>query len=380
MEVVGYVLRIALKMLFGDKMKFLTLVVGLTFTCFLLTQQGSIFCGLMLRTASNIFETASPIWVIDPTANSFNDVVDLKISEVARVRSVEGVQYAVPMSLHGAIAQSDNGQTATIQVVGVDDESLIGLPAGLQKGRYEDLNQPNAVIISKTRSERYGSPEIGDEFEINDHRVKVVGVIDSKKTFAPFPVLYTAISRVQSLMPDKQRIVSFILVKPKAGVDEVALCEKITENTGLKAIRLWDFVFSTMKFWAANTGIPINFGTNVVMVLIIGTVISAQTLYAFMLENIRQFGTFKAIGITNGQLIRMVLMQSITVGLIGYGLGVGGASLFGLFLPTNSQLAYYTPPHLIVIVLILVMGFCLIASVLSLYRVLRIDPAIVFRG
>ena len=181
-------LRIALKMLFGDKMKFMTLVVGLTFTCFLLTQQGSIFCGLMLRTASNIFETGAPIWVIDSTASSFNDVVDLKLSEVARVRSVSGVQWAVPMSLHGAIAQSDEGKTAAVQIVGVDDESLIGLPAGLKDAHYEDLNQPNAVIISKTRSERYGAPQVGDEFEINDHRVKVVGIIDSKKTFAPFPV------------------------------------------------------------------------------------------------------------------------------------------------------------------------------------------------
>jgi putative ABC transport system permease protein len=373
-------LRIALKMLFGDKMKFMTLVVGLTFTCFLLTQQGSIFCGLMLSTASNIFETGAPIWVVDSTATSFNDVVDLKLREVARVRSVSGVKWAVPLSLHDSTAQSDEGKTTAVQVVGVDDESLIGLPAGLKDAHYEDLNQPNAVIIAKSRSERYGSPLLGDEFEINDHRVKVVGLLDSKESFSPFPIVYTAISRVQSLMPDKQRIVSFILVKPKAGVDATELCQKINEETGLKAIQLWDFVFSTMEFWAANTGIPINFGTNVLMVLIIGTVISAQTLYAFMLENIRQFGTFKAIGITNGELARMVFVQSITVGLIGYGLGVGMASLFGLLLPDAGPLAYYTPPPLIWIVLFLVMGFCVIASFLSLYRVLRIDPAIVFRG
>jgi putative ABC transport system permease protein len=126
--------RIALKILFGDTPKFLTLVIGLTFTVFLLTQQGSIFCGLMLRTAQNVFETGAPIWVIDKTASNYNDVVDLKLSEVARVRSVPGVEWAVPMSLHGGIAQNDKGETAAIQVVGVDDESLIGLPLGLVAG------------------------------------------------------------------------------------------------------------------------------------------------------------------------------------------------------------------------------------------------------
>jgi putative ABC transport system permease protein len=372
--------RIALKMLFGDTPKFLTLVVGLTFTVFLLTQQGSIFCGLMLRTAQNVFETGAPIWVIDKTASNYNDVVDLKLSEVARVRSVPGVEWAVPMSLHGGIAQSDKGETAAIQVVGVDDETLIGLPPGLTQGSYKALNQPNAVIISKSRSERYGSPSVGDEFEINDTRVRVVGILDSKKTFAPFPVIYTAVSRVQSLLPDKQRIVSFILVKPQAGINALQLCQHITASTGLKAIQLWDFVWSTMKFWAANTGIPINFGINVLMVLIIGTVISAQTLYAFMLENTRQFGTFKAIGIRNRQLVGMVLVQSLTVGFIGFGLGSGLAAGFGMLNPSTSPLAFYTPWQLVVIVFLLVVGFCLLASLLSLNRVLRIDPAIVFRG
>jgi putative ABC transport system permease protein len=372
--------RIALKMLFGDKAKFLTLIVALTFTAFLLLQQGSVFCGLMLRTAQNVFETGAPIWVIDKTANSFNDVVDLKLSEVARVRSVSGVDWAVPMSLHGAIAQSDDGKTAAVQVVGVDDESLIGLPPGLTQGSYFGLNEPNGVIISKTRSERYGSPEVGDEFEINDNRVKVVGILDSKKTFAPFPIMYTAISRVQRLLPDKQRIVSFILVKPKAGEDSTALCHAITDSTGLKAVQLWGFVWSTMKFWAENTGIPVTFGISVLMVLIIGTVITAQTLYAFMLENIRQFGTFKAIGIRTRQLVSMILLQSITVGLIGFGIGSGVAAMVGLLNPPTSPLAFYTPWQVVVIVFILVMSFCFLGSLLSLNRVLRIDPAIVFRG
>jgi len=373
-------LQIALKMLFGDRAKFLTLVIGLSFSVFLLVQQGSIFCGLMLRTAQNVFETGAPIWVIDPTASNFNDTVDMKTSEVARVRSLPGVLWAVPMTLQGGVAQSDKGETAAIQVIGVDDESLIGIPASLIEGKYEDLNQPGAVIISKARSERFGAPQVGDEFEINDNRVKVVGLIDSKKSFAPFPVLYTTMSRVQTLIPDKQRIVSFILVKEKPDVDRKALCRLIEVSTGLKAETLWEFVFSTMKFWAANTGIPINFGINFGMVLLIGTMISAQTLYAFMIENIKYFGTFKAIGITNRMLSKMVVLQSLTVGLIGYGIGIGIASLFGYFLPEGSPLAYYTPWQLLVIILFLVMGFCSLASLLSLNRVLRVDPAIVFRG
>jgi len=372
--------KIALKMLFGDKAKFLTLVVGLTFSVMLLTQQGSIFCGLMLRTASNVFETGAPIWVVDPKATSFNDVVDMKLSEVLRVRSIEGVKWAVPLALHGATAQSDKGDTGAVQIIGVDDESLIGLPSGMTTGSYKDINQPGAVIIAKGRSERYGSPELGDYFELNDQRVRVVGILDTKKSFSPFPILYTTINKIQQLFPEKKRPVSFILVKNEASMPVKQLCAKIEAETGLHAFTLWDFVFLTMKFWAANTGIPINLGINVVMVIIIGTVISAQTLYAFMLENVRQFGTFKAIGIENSMLAKMVLFQSLTVGVIGHGIGSGVISLLGLLNPPNSQLAFYTPPQLVAITFVLVCGFCLLAALLSIIKVLRIDPAIVFKG
>jgi putative ABC transport system permease protein len=272
--------QIALKMLFGDKAKFLTLVVGLTFSVMLLTQQGSIFCGLMLRTASNIFETGAPIWVVDPKATSFNDVIDMKLSEVLRVRSVDGVKWAVPLALHAASAQSDKGDTSAVQIIGVDDQTLIGLPTGMTKGRYEDINQPGAVIIAKGRSERYGSPDLGDYFELNDQRVKVVGILETQKSFSPFPIMYTTINKVQQLFPEKKRPVSFILVKNQTSISPEKLIEKINAETGLHAYGLWDFVFLTMKFWAANTGIPINLGINVLMVIIIGIGSNPLCVYA----------------------------------------------------------------------------------------------------
>jgi putative ABC transport system permease protein len=85
---------IALKMLFGDKVKFTTLVCGIAFSVLLIPQQGSIFCGLMLRTGSTIFDTGAPIWVSDPGATSLNNPVSLRTSELQRVKSIDGVAQA----------------------------------------------------------------------------------------------------------------------------------------------------------------------------------------------------------------------------------------------------------------------------------------------
>jgi putative ABC transport system permease protein len=135
-----------------------------------------------------------------------------------------------------------------------------------------------------------------------------------------------------------------------------------------------------MLYWGQNTGIPINFGITVILGIIVGAAITAQTLYTFMIENIKQLGTFKAIGISNGKLAGMVVLQGLTVGLIGFGIGSGLCALVGLINPRNSELAYFEPPELLIGGLLVVLTFCLLASLLSIRKVMTVDPALVFRG
>jgi putative ABC transport system permease protein len=136
-----------------------------------------------------------------------------------------------------------------------------------------------------------------------------------------------------------------IIVKPlKNRIEyhyfENELCKKIENETGLKAFTQKDFFLKTMAYWAQNTGIPINFGITVILGIIIGIAISIQTLYTFMVENMKQFGTF---GISNGELAMMIFLQSSFVAVIGYGIGVGLMAIMGLNVPRNGELAFYTP-------------------------------------
>lgn len=371
---------IALKMLFGDKVKFITLICGIAFAVLLITQQGSIFCGLMLRTGSTIFDTGSPIWVSDPGATSINNPVSLRTTELQRVRSVNGVAYAAPFSMQSTVAQADTGETGLVQLVGVDDETLMGIPRDLIHGSFQDLNTPDGVFVTTSRREYFGAPKLGDYFEINDHRVKVVGVLDANKNFTPFPSVYTTYSKALQILPPRSKYLSFILVTPEENIDEHELCKKIEKETNLKAFTQRDFFIRTMSYWAKNTGIPINFGITVILGIIIGIAISIQTLYTFMVENMKQFGTFKAIGISNGELVSMIFLQSSFVAVVGYGIGVGLMAIMGLNVPRNGELAFYTPYQLLIVAFILVFVFCSIASLVSIRQVLKIEPAIVFKG
>ncbi len=133
-----------------------------------------------------------------------------------------------------------------------------------------------------------------------------------------------------------------------------------------------------MQYYLLNTGIPINLGVTTLLGFLVGTAIAGQTFYNFTLENLRQFGTLKAMGLSNQRVAMMVLLQATVVGLLGYCLGVGAAAIFGV-LARGTELAFFTPWQLLPITGAAVVLICMLASLWSLWRVIRLEPAIVFR-
>jgi putative ABC transport system permease protein len=103
-------LFIALKMLFGDRVKFATLVVGITVSVLLIAQQTSIFSGLMKRFITNVTNAQADIWVTDPAIKFIDDVKLLADTDLARVRSIPGVAWAMPYSQRLTQVQLPSGQ------------------------------------------------------------------------------------------------------------------------------------------------------------------------------------------------------------------------------------------------------------------------------
>jgi putative ABC transport system permease protein len=130
----------------------------------------------------------------------------------------------------------------------------------------------------------------------------------------------------------------------------------------------------TVEYFMKNTGIPINFGIAVALGFIVGTAIAGQTFYNFTQDNLRHFGALKAMGAPNGMLLRMILLQAALDGL-----GVGAASLFG-FLLRGSELAFLLPWQLLLISATAVILICLASAFMAIHKVVKLEPAIVFKG
>jgi putative ABC transport system permease protein len=384
--------HIALKMLMGDRGKYLGIVMGLTFASLIMTQQPAIFIGLMTRSFSFVSDLGYPdIWVMDAKVQYVDDIKPLQDTELYRVRGVAGVEWAMPVFKGLLKARLEDGTFQTCIVIGLDDTTLIGGPPEMLAGKLQDLRRSDAVIVdldgatgklAKPPKVPGGKPtplKVGDTLELNDKRAIVVGIAKVTKTFQSQPVIYTTYSRAISFAPRERKLLSFVVVKAKAGQNLNELTKRIHAITGHAAYTQQEFKDLTVNYFLHNTGIPINFGISVTLGFIVGAAIAGQTFYNFTLENLRQFGVLKAMGASNGTLLRMILLQAILVGAIGYGMGVGLTALFGYSM-RNTILAFKFPWQLLVFSGVGVTLICIFAALLSIIKVIRLEPAIVFKG
>lgn len=380
---------VALKMLTGDSAKYLGIIFGVAFATLLMTQQSSIFCGLLLNTTSQIRDIeGAEIWVMDPGVRFVDDLKPLADSDLQRVRGVEGVDWAVRLYKGLARGRFEDGTFQQFILLGLDDASLVGAPKTMLLGSLADLRKPDAVVIDEA-GYRYLWPdqefEIGRVFEMNDRRAVIVGVCKASPTFQSFPIVYTRYSQATRFVPNERRLLSFVLAEPKPGVDAKTVCARIREQTELQAMTRDEFVWMTIDYYLKRTGIPINFGITILLGFIVGAAIAGQTFYLFTLENLKQFGALKAMGVTNLRIVGMSLLQAMVVGTIGYGLGVGGAALFGVWFSVTMAKkgvppAWYMTNYHLALSAAAVLVIVLLSSLVSIRKVLVLEPAIVFRG
>ena len=376
-------LRLALKMLYGDRAKYAMLICGLTFCSLLMTQQTSVFCGLMLWTTATLRNIRAPIWVTDAKVEQVNEVVALRDIEVDRVRSVPGVEWAVPLYWGILEARLKDGSFQQVQLTGLDTATMVGRPAKMTSGSIEDLRLPNAVIIDQVAVKKFKQKgikvAIGDSFEINDTEARVVGICESEQSFLGQPYVFTTYDRALAFAPKERKMLSFVLVQPKPGVPPAALVERIRKIPGLGAFTSDEFFRHTIQWYIRNTGIPVSFGTVVVLGVIVGIAIAGQTFYLFIHENLRFMAALKAMGAKTGTLARMVFLQAFAVGFVGYGLGVGIAAVFGFGVLKGGEPPFYLPWQILVFTGVVIVFICCLSALIGLLKIIRAEPAVVFK-
>lgn len=391
-------IRIALKMLVGDRLKYVALVAGLAFAALLVAQQASIFAGYAGRMTVWIRSNSThDLWVMDPQVQFSDDIKPLSDTALHRVRGVEGVLWAVPMYKGFLTARLPDGSLETVRLLGIDDATLVGAPPVMVEGRLEDLRQDRAALVhagqARTSLRLDATPpnerapvgpggralRVGDEITVNDSSLRVVGTYDAPAEFFWDPVLITTYSRALSIAPRQRKLATYVLAKVAPGRDVREVATRIESTTGHRARTHAEFSAITMRFLLTRTGILINFGLTVALGVVVGVLASAQTFFSFIVENTRHFGALKAMGASNTVIGGMIFAQAAVVGAVGFGIGIGLASLTGLF-AGEGALAFLMPWPIPVFSAVAIMGCCAFAGLISAARVFRLEPAAVFKA
>jgi putative ABC transport system permease protein len=360
-------------------------VFGVTFATLLMTQQVSIFMGILTRTGNQILEVRdADIWVMDNRVRYIDEAPGLQDIDLLRVRGVPGVAWAVRTYKGIVRARLDNGNTRNVRLTGLDDETLVGAPQEMIAGSVLDLERPDAVIVDKAGYEYMWGEEpykLGREFQLNDRRAVLVGVCKVAQPFFSDPIIYARYSQAARYVPRERNLMNYILVKTSEGLDQLELCRRIEEQTGRMALTRSQFFRKTVGYFLGSTGIPVNFGITITLGFIVGAAVTGQTLYLFIVENLKQFGALKAMGIPNHGILWMIVLQAVLVGGIGFGIGVG---LTALFFIATGNITHLAGLHMTWVALlgtgIAVVVIVVATSVISARRVLTLEPAIVFRG
>jgi len=373
-------LAIAWKNLIHDRVRLVVTLVGIVFALVLILVQVGLFLGF-LDTSSNIVgHSNADLWITAPSIPHVNGGAVLSENHRYLALGAPGVERVERYSVFFVNWKLPTGAQESVQVVGFHPDSDMGGPWNLTQGSVQDLWREDAVIIDELYRDKLGVKEIGQTFEINGRRARIVGFTRGIRSFTTSPYVYTTFKNSQNYIGLDERQTIYFLVRLSAGADaaavQTALQRRLPDVDVLTNAQMLD---RTKNYWLFGTGAGSTTIMGAVLGLIVGIVVVAQTLYAATMDHIREFGTLKAMGATNGHIYQVILAQAFMSGIAGYAIALGVALLVSKGAESGNA-PILIPPLVAAGAVLLALVMCAGASLISIRKATTIDPAMVFRG
>ena len=370
---------LARRNLFHDKVRLTVTLTGIVFAVVLVIVQLGLFLGFTSATSGLIHNSAADFWIVGQRVPYLERTVEFTERKLQQVRATPGVAIADKYVADFARWKRSDGQEANIFLLGFNPGTGQGGPWNLVAGRVADLDIPDAVIVDRIYQEKLGVTRIGQRVEINGLRARVVGFTQGIRSFTTSPYVFTSFKNAQRFGGLRDDQTHYILVKATSGADLLQL------QTALRA-RLQDvdvhttaeFARMTTVYWMFTTGAGVAVLIAALLGLVVGVVIVAQTIYATTMDHIREYGTLKAMGATNRYIYRVIIEQAVTSAVIGYVL----ALVVSFFVVRGSEgggAAILLPWQLAAGMAVLTVLMCIGAAMVSINKVTKIDPAMVFK-
>lgn len=374
-------LKIAAKNLLHEPVRLIVTLVGVMFSVILMLVQTGFYIGFFKNTAQIIDITEGDVWVAAPNTINFDSAKAIPISKYYKVKEIEGVLWARKLVNTWGLLKLENGSSQSVQLIGIDPETGTGGPREMAEGSVADLRMPNTIIMDESSLSRLGNPPVGSRFEILGRKAKLAGICRGIRSFTTYPIAFTSLSTVRDYSAlYRSGEITFVVCKVRDGYDPAEVAERMRWIGGVDVYTSREFSRKVSMYWMTSTGMGIAIGIMVLLGFVVGLVIVAQTIYSSTMEHLREFGTLKALGATNFEVSRIVIVQAVSLGMIGYLIGMAVVMYLRPNLFEKINVTVLLPPEAYVVMGLVAMAMCLTASILSIRRIYRVDPVTVFRA
>jgi len=369
---------LARRNLFHDKVRFLVTLTGIVFSVGLATVQLGLFYGFLTTTSHVIAKSQADLWITSRGVGHLEAGMAFPERKVYQVLGTPGVARAERQIVQFGVWRLPSGADEAILLVGFNPDAGMGGPWNITEGNLEDLKADDTVFVDELYRDKLSVTHIGQTVEIRGYRARVVGFTRGIRSFTTSPPVFTSFKNAQNYFGIKEDQTLYILVKAEPGVDIEDLRRRVSERVSdVDVMTTAQWTRKQQYYWMVGTGAGVTVLTSAVLGLLVGGVVVAQTIYSATVDHIREYGTLKAIGASNSYIYRVIIKQAMISATIGFIIGMG-ISLVASYISHKTTTVVIVPWWMIISLFVLTLMMCVSASVVSIHKVMHLDPTIVF--
>lgn len=327
----------SLTMLLRERRRFLPAVLAVAFSHLLITMQVGMLLGVLAVLSLPIDHGNADVWVASPDVLSIELGFPIPEAQRSRLANLPEVVRTECYLFGFSYWRKPRGSSEVCCVIGSRlEKEALGAIRDLTPALRTLLTEPGAVVVDESELDRLGVAGVGDMAEVAGQAVRVVGLVRGFKSVgAPFVFCSLRTARLlQPLFRDLPDHTMYLLARCRRPADAQTVVQRLRRRSDLSAFTRDEFSRHTQVYWATRTKAGIGMGFTAFLALLVGLVVTSQTLYGAVAASLREYAVLRALGIPRWRMAGLVLAQSFWIGLGGillalpiiFALAAGGGS------------------------------------------------------
>ena len=371
------IVKLAIRNLLHDRARFLVTLIGVLFAVVLLAVQLGLYLGARKMISGMVAHTTGDIWIAAYGANSFEQAPILTGRERFLALSVPGVASVSPLVVSFSGWRKPDSGTVNVIVIGAEKGEGSLRPWNIVEGGAAPTLQ-DGVIVDRSYAKMLGVSGVGAIAEIAGQRVRVEGFTNGIRSFTTSPFVFTSLKKAREILSVPPDQATFYIVNLLPGANAAQVRQELAAKLpDVSVYTKAQFLKLNLDYWLFGTGAGVALLGGALLGLVIGTVIVAQTLYSSTKDHLTEFATLRALGSSSSYIHKVILVQAIVSAVIGFAIGIAVSLVVAQFSEVTPMPIVLTP-LLAVLLLGATVAMCAISAIASIFKVTKIDPAMVF--